>query len=133
MSEIKKTKFVEDFANYLVAIKLDKKLPNYLSLEEAKRVLAIYENSEDPIEIRDNAMLHIFLNCGLRLSEIKGFNVDDINMEDSKFTIIGKGNKERTNYLNEKTKVALIKYLEIRNELLKNNDDKHKDNALFLI
>ena len=96
-------------------------------------MLAIYENSEDPIEIRDNAMLHIFLNCGLRLSEIKGFNVDDINMEDSKFTIIGKGNKERTNYLNEKTKVALIKYLEIRNELLKNNDDKHKDNALFLI
>lgn len=45
----------------------------YLSLEEAKRVLAIYENSEDPIEIRDSAMLHIFLNCGLRLSEIKGF------------------------------------------------------------
>lgn len=129
---IKHTIFKEPFKKINTERKLDKKLPNYLSLEEAKRVLAIYENSKDPIEIRDNAMLHIFLNCGLRLSEIKGFNIEDINMEDSRFTIIGKGNKERTNYLNEKTKVALIKYLEIRDELLKNNDNKLKENALFL-
>ena len=41
-------------------------------------------------------MLHIFLNCGLRLSEIKNLNIEDINLNDDKFTIIGKGNKERT-------------------------------------
>ena len=51
-------------------------------------------------------MLHIFLNCGLRLSEIKNLN---INLNDDKFTIIGKGNKERTNYLNDITKEALLK------------------------
>lgn len=59
-------------------------------------------------------MLHIFLNCGLRLSEIKNLNIEDINLNDDKFTIIGKGNKERTNYLNDITKEALLKYLNIR-------------------
>ena len=39
-------------------------------------------------------MLHIFLNCGLRLSEIKNLNIEDINLDDNKFTIIGKGTKE---------------------------------------
>lgn len=46
-------------------------------------------------------MLHIFLNCGLRLSEIKNLNIEDINLNDDKFTIIGKGNKERTKFLTD--------------------------------
>ncbi len=53
-------------------------------------------------------MLHIFLNCGLRLSEIKNLNIEDINLDDNKFTIIGKGNKERTNYLKKKQKMLLL-------------------------
>lgn len=127
---IKHTIFKEPFKKINSERKLDKKLPNYLSLDEGKRLLKIYENSTDEVEIRDNAMLHIFLNCGLRLSEIKNLNIDDIDLKDNKFTIIGKGNKERTNYLNEKTKEALIKYLEIRDNF-HSNDKKH-DNALFL-
>lgn len=54
----------------------------------------------------------------------------DINLDDNKFTIIGKGNKERTNYLNKKTKDALIKYLKIRDNSHDNN--KKHNNALFL-
>ena len=73
-------------------------------------------------------MLHIFLNCGLRLSEIKNLNIEDINLNDDKFTIIGKGNKERTNYLNDITKEALLKYLNIRD----NSHDKGRNNPLFL-
>lgn len=69
-------------------------------------------------------------NCGLRLSEIKNLNIEDINLDDNKFTIIGKGNKERTNYLNKKTKDALIKYLKIRDNSHDNN--KKHNNALFL-
>lgn len=95
---------------------------------EAKNLIKIYANSEDPIKIRDNAMLHIFLNCGLRLSEIKNLNLDDINLKDDRFTIIGKGNKERTNYLNDITKEALLKYLEIRDT----SHDKARGNPLFL-
>lgn len=73
-------------------------------------------------------MLHIFLNCGLRLSEIKNLNIEYINLNDDKFTIIGKGNKERTNYLNDITKEALLKYLNIRD----NSHDKGRNNPLFL-
>lgn len=127
---IKHTIFKEPFKKINSERKLDKKLPNYLSLDEAKRILKIYENTENSIEIRDNAMLHIFLNCGLRLSEIKNLNIEDINLKDNKFTIIGKGNKERTNYLNKKTKEALMAYLKIRDNFLGNNN-KH-ENALFL-
>ena len=105
-------------------------LPKYLSLEESRRLLKIYENSTDEVEIRDNAMLHLFLNCGLRLSEIKNLNIKDISLTDNKFTIIGKGNKERTNYLNLKTKEALMKYLKIRDNFSKNN--KNDDKTLFL-
>lgn len=120
--------FREPFKKINSERKIEKKLPNYLSLAEAKNLIKIYSNSEDPIQIRDNAMLHIFLNCGLRLSEIKNLNIDDINLKDDRFTIIGKGNKERTNYLNDITKEALLKYLEIRDT----SHDKARGNPLFL-
>ena len=120
--------FREPFKKIHSERKIDKKLPNYLSLEEAKRLIDLYKNSTNPIEIRDSAMLHIFLNCGLRLSEIKNLNIEDINLNDDKFTIIGKGNKERTNYLNDITKEALLKYLNIRD----NSHDKGRNNPLFL-
>lgn len=73
-------------------------------------------------------MLHIFLNCGLRLSEIKNLNLDDIDLKDDRFTVIGKGNKERTNFLNDITKEALLKYLEVRDT----SHDKARGNPLFL-
>lgn len=71
-------------------------------------------------------MIHIFLNCGLRLSEVVNLNVNDINLSENRFSIIGKGNKERIGYLNEPTKKALLDYLEIRNNM------QVKTNALFL-
>lgn len=127
---IKHSIFKEPFKKINSERKLVKKLPKYLSLEESRRLLRIYENSTDEVEIRDNAMLHLFLNCGLRLSEIKNLNIKDISLTDNKFTIIGKGNKERTNYLNLKTKDALMKYLKIRDNFSKNN--KNDDKTLFL-
>lgn len=127
---IKHTIFKEPLKKINSERKLVKKLPKYLSLEESRRLLKIYENSTDEVEIRDNAMLHLFLNCGLRLSEIKNLNIKDISLTDNKFTIIGKGNKERTNYLNLKTKEALMKYLKIRDNFSKNN--KNDDKTLFL-
>lgn len=127
---IKHTIFKEPLKKINSERKLVKKLPKYLSLEESRRLLKIYENSTDEVEIRDNAMLHLFLNCGLRLSEIKNLNIKDISLTDNKFTIIGKGNKERTNYLNLKTKDALMKYLKIRDNFSKNN--KNDDKTLFL-
>lgn len=111
---IKQSIFTEPFKKINSERKIEKKLPNYLSLDEAKRMITVYANSTNKIEIRDNAILHLFLNSGLRLSELKNLNIDDLDLKNNKFSIIGKGNKERTGYINDITRKALDEYLKIR-------------------
>lgn len=123
---IKNTIFTEPFKKINEERKIEQKLPNYLSLNEAKRVLDVYSNSSKTTNIRNNAILHLFLNCGLRLSEVTNLNIDDIDLTDDRFLIFGKGNKERTGYLNAITKKALQDYLDIRKSL------NVKTKALFL-
>ena len=145
-TRITKTKNLKVFFNYLYTIKRElfkepfkkiktnkrtnQKLPNYLSLEESKKVLSTYKDATSMQGVRNNAMLHLFLNSGLRLSELVSLNISDINLKTNTFTIIGKGNKERTGYLNESTKKALIKYIEIRKKI--NVESKKDKNALFI-
>lgn len=111
---IKQSIFTEPFKKINSERKIEKKLPNYLSLDEAKKMITVYANSTNKIEIRDNAILHLFLNSGLRLSELKNLNIDDLDLKNNKFSIIGKGNKERTGYINDITRKALDEYLKIR-------------------
>ena len=113
--KIKHTIFSQPFQKVNAERKNEKKLPNYLSLNEAIKVVNIYANSSKDVEIRDNAILHLLLNSGLRLSEVKNLSIEDISIKNNKFSIIGKGNKERTGYMNDKTIKALEKYLKIRN------------------
>lgn len=127
---IKHTIFTEPFKKINAERKIEKKLPNYLSLDEAKKLVSVYANSEKENEIRDNAILHLFLNSGLRLSELKNLNIDDINLTQGTFLILGKGNKERTGYINAATREALEKYLEIR-KFLEDNSKIHT-RALFV-
>lgn len=130
MFRIKNDLFREPFKEIKREKRCSSTLPKYLSLEEAQKLLDVYKNGTKEKEIRDYAMLSIFLTCGLRLSEIITLNISDINLKENKFTIIGKGNKERMCYLNELTKNAVLKYLEIR-ETKKVTDKKDKD-ILFL-
>ena len=124
---IKHSVFQEPFKKLQTEKKVEQKLPNYLSLDESKKILNLYANSTKNTEIRDHAILHLFLNCGLRLSEMSNLNIDDFNFDEDKFNIIGKGNKERIGYLNKPTKEALLKYLKIRT---KNKSTSSK--ALFI-
>ncbi len=123
---IQHTIFKEPFKKINSDRKIMKKLPNYLSLDEAKKMINVYANSKYELDIRDNAIIHLFLNSGLRLSELKNLSIDDLNLEEDKFCIIGKGNKERTGYINEITKKALEEYLRIRNNF------KPKNKTLFI-
>lgn len=127
---IKHNIFTEPFKKIKREKNVYEKLPNYLSINEAKKLLKLYANSTKENEIRDNAILHIFLNCGLRVSEVSNLNITDFDFNKDTFTILGKGNKERIGYLNKSTKEALLKYLELRKTVtaksLKDND------ALFL-
>ena len=87
-------------------------LPRYLTLEESQRLL----QSVDGIhKERDYCILCIFLNCGLRISEIAGLNVSDVRADHLR--VLGKGNKERVVYLNDATADAINKYLIVRRDM----------------
>ena len=80
-----------------------KELPNYLSVEESKRLSNLYSKSDKPNDIRDNAILNLFLNSGLRVSEVTKLKISDFNFSTNTFIIHGKGNKERVRYMNKLT------------------------------
>lgn len=90
--------------------KLRKSLPRYLSLEESIRLLHSVRGKNQE---RDYCILVLFLNCGLRISELVGLNVSDIHA--NTLRILGKGNKERILYLNDSCIEALDHYLVVRN------------------
>ena len=87
--------------------KIPKTLPKYLTLDESKQLL---QHIDGPHKYRDYAMITIFLNCGLRLSELAGINLK--NIRDDKLTVFGKGSKERTVYLNKACMKAIQDYVE---------------------
>lgn len=105
--------------------KIPKILPRYLSLEESKQLL---ENVDGNQKYRDYAILTLFLNCGLRLSELCGINIK--NIKDDKLTVFGKGSKERTVYLNDACQKAIADY--IQNERPKEGIKAPDKDALFL-
>lgn len=116
-------------AQNLETPKLDKRLPKYLSLEDSKKLLEVTANEDNRNSERDYAIITLFLNCGMRLSELVGININDIDFSENKMTVIGKGNKERTIYLNKACIKALHHYLLVRP---KNGIGKGSEDALFL-
>ncbi|MDR3148931.1 MAG: tyrosine-type recombinase/integrase [Oscillospiraceae bacterium] len=97
-------------------------LPKYLTLNEAAKLLEPDENRRH--SVRNRCILMIFLNCGLRISEICSLNLNDIRADHIR--IFGKGGKERIAYLNEASAEAINDYLSERAAI--DTDEK----ALFL-
>ncbi len=109
----------------LDTVKIGKRLPRYLTLEDS---LSLLNAIDGEYAERDYCIITFFLNCGLRLTELVNINISDIR--EQKLTVIGKGNKERTIYLNDACINALNNYLKIRNSITPTNlQDK---NALFI-
>lgn len=122
----------ENPAQNLETPKLNKRLPRYLTLEDSQKLLnASFNDEKDKNKERDFAIITLFLNCGMRLSELVGINISDIKFDDMKLTVIGKGNKERTIYLNKSCIDAINAYLKVRPTNPK-KDSKNSDKALFL-
>ena len=101
-------------AQNLETPKLEKRMPKYLTLDDSKKLLETAMSESDRNKERDFAIITLFLNCGMRLSELVGINIKDINFKDEKMNVIGKGNKERTIYLNKACLNAVESYLEVR-------------------
>ena len=119
-------------AQNLETPKSDKRLPKYLNLEESKKLLEVTSNEDNRNYQRDYAIMTLFLNCGLRLSELVGINIQDIDFSEAKLNVIGKGNKERTIYLNKACLSALSEYLSVRPKNGVKVDKLHSEKALFL-
>ena len=92
--------------------KIPKSLPRYLTLEESQQLLQAVDGKNRE---RDYCILCLFLNCGLRISEIVGLNLSDI--QEDHLRIMGKGSKERIVYLNDACVDALNDYLVVRSNI----------------
>ena len=140
----RKLSAIKSFFNYLVNVKevlpsnpasaistpkMDKRLPKHLSLEESVELLeAVDDDEESGFRERDYCMVAFFLNCGMRLSELVGIDLADIDRSKTKLRVIGKGNKERVIYLNDACRDALEEYLKVRSGGREITDK----NALFI-
>ena len=102
--------------------KLKKSLPKYLTLDQSVELLDSVDGKN--LE-RDYCILTLFLNCGLRISELVGLNLRDI--QDDALRVLGKGNKVRILYLNDACQDALRRYLAVRRPIAGRDA-----NALFL-
>ncbi|MBR4013577.1 MAG: tyrosine-type recombinase/integrase [Clostridia bacterium] len=90
-------------------------LPKFLSLEESLDLLNAVKNDKDSkTTVRDYAIITLFLNCGMRVSELVGINIEDVDGQFRSMTVTGKGNKQRIIYLNEACKTALADYVQER-------------------
>ncbi len=105
-------------------------LPKYLTVEEAVQLInAVRLDKESKTRVRDHAIIVLFLNTGMRLSELVGLNLENIDPDVTMVKVLGKGSKERVIYLNKAARTALIEYLRVR------LDPKHvrsSSNAVFL-
>ncbi len=113
----------ENPAEHLDSPSLKKSLPKYLTLDESKDLLDAIDGE---FFERDYCIITLFLNCGLRLSELVGLDLRSIR-GDGSVKILGKGNKERIVYLNEACIDALNRYLAVRPA-----DGLHDREALFI-
>ncbi|MGQ7275557.1 site-specific tyrosine recombinase XerD [Marinobacter sp. V034] len=97
-----------------------RRLPDALTESDIDLLLAEPDTAL-PIELRDRAMLEIVYGCGLRVSELVGLTVDQVNLRQGVVRITGKGGKERLVPMGEEALDWLIAYMQdARNELLKN-------------
>ena len=108
-----------------------KALPKFLTLEESISLLDEIKNDRSSrTVVRDYAIVTLFLNCGMRVSELVGINLTDINREIRSLRVTGKGAKERIIYLNDACRDALFDYLSLR--LSEDSGYATKEKALFV-
>lgn len=128
-----KARIIDDNpAKELESPKLGKRLPKFLTLEQSTTLLDGVKNAplvgrQHNNKIRDYTIITLFLNCGMRLSELVGIDINHIKFDEALLTVVGKGNKERTIYLNKASLMAIQEYLEVRP-----TDGVKDTNALFL-
>ena len=127
---VKRMMLEENPAANIESPKNAKALPKYLSLEESLELLsAVRNDKESDNRVRDYAIITLFLNCGMRVSELVGIDINDVDRFLRSLTVTGKGNKQRIVYLNDACREALGDYM---TERLEGKHAKANTRALFL-
>ena len=109
-------------------MKRDRKLPRFLSQDEAERLVSAPDTYEN-LGVRDRALLEVIYGAGLRVSEVNGLNTEDLRLQTNELRVQGKGSKERVTLIGDEAKRALLIY--VRDERPKMLSLKSA-NAVFL-
>jgi integrase/recombinase XerC len=109
----------------------EKHIPGILSVDELIKVLSVPMN-ETPLALREKAIMELFYSTGIRLSELAGLNIEDINYGQGLIKIRGKGRKERIVPVGGPAMTAMQGYLKIRGEGSKHPVPGGRENPLFL-
>ncbi len=112
----------DNFMRLISNPKLEKTLPNYLNYDDLEKLLN-YPDISNKYGLRDALILEMLYSTGVRVSELANIRLNDINFNDRKILILGKGNKERYVYYGSKCEKLLDKYLKM----------DHRDSSYLLI
>jgi integrase/recombinase XerC len=108
------------------APKSAKRLPKTLNVDEINQLLTIRDNTSAPdankLSVRDNAMMELMYACGLRLSELSGLNLPDIDWQQQTIQVTGKGQKQRRLPFGGKAREALDRWLKQRAMIINENE-----------
>ena len=131
LEDIKNIKILDvyEYLNFSMNSKVKRAIPKYLSLDESKRLLEKKSEVESSTKYRDYCMLVLFLNCGMRVSELFNISFEDLKLSEGSLKILGKGNKERVVFLNDACISAIKEYIKNERSRLKRVVD---ESALFL-
>lgn len=127
---VKRSYIEENPAANIESPKKKRQLPKHLSVDECVELLSAVKNdTSNEYRVRDFCILTLFLNCGMRLSELCGISLGDMDRDLTSLRVLGKGSKERVIYLNSAARAALEEYLPQRYAW---RNVGEKENALFL-
>jgi len=95
----------------VLSTKIDKKVPNYLPVDDVFRLLDRPDRN-DPLGLRDLAILEVLYSCGIRVSELESLDLSSVDMEERVVKVLGKGNKERIVPIGKRALDAVRRYLD---------------------
>ncbi len=118
---LKQRWIIQNPCDHIHAPKADKKLPKALDVDQVSHVLSA--DTKDPLALRDITMLELMYSSGLRLSELVGLNLSDIDRSNQSIRVTGKGNKMRELPVGSIAWKALALWLKTRSTLVEENED----------
>jgi len=101
----------ENPARLIRSTPTDRRVPSYLSIDEARRLLDAITNSDSALAKRDHPMFSLLLGTGIRLGSLVALNVGDVNLVEGTVTIKAKGGREEPVFLNARLGKLLARYI----------------------